>query len=277
MTDNKRPQRLAATLSKHVAEVSSRQLLLRAESAEFRRRYFSWCLFECERERLRNFESVKLVRHPIVSVFLEYVGGLNDAERCELLTSLIKRLHAQQTLTTRERAICDKYVDFFKVPFVHPGGEVLSSMRVPDTQLRLQQRFLDAEPDRRSIAKLLKNQIKAAVASDLGILLTDTTQELSYEKQSGDWKLVTTFEFRGRTQLRYSHAFYALPGAVAGANVSGGVSVLNWMGIAPETAWSWLLLEDIPPVAESIRRLCTNFVLIADAFVLDIKNPLSPL
>jgi len=243
--------------------------------AEFQRRYLAWSLSESEAECARDFRFVRMVSGSTVPVFLEYIKLLDPADSRNLVLALCKKLHAPEILSSHEKRMCDEYHEFQTVLVRHPSGALLTSARVPPEQLEKQDRFLANRPSKVEVQKLFRGGLRSSSRAELGELVIDRGGSLTYEKRVGDWYLVTAFETGGHSQLRYLHALYALSGGTVGADISGGISVLNWTGVFPETRWSWLLPEEITRVVESVHEICRYFLERADDLIAGLPNPLA--
>jgi hypothetical protein len=137
-----------------------------------------------------------------------------------------------------------------------------------------QKRFSECKPDRRAFRQKLRRALKSTATSEFGSISGDHDTLLCYEKQVSNWFLVTSFEIGRREQLRYHHGFHALRGGSLATHLPGGISLLNWTGIFPDTSWSWLLSEEIAETVEAVRNLCIYFLERAGELIAGISNPL---
>ncbi len=266
-------KKAAADLRAEMDKRARRQGELRDVAEVFRQRYRAWCLDECETECARDFRLVRLVRTNAVSVFLDYIGALDSNARRRLVVALSKRLNWEESLSSEDQQICERYIQFFTVPFVHPTGKVIPSARVPAEQLALQDRFSRRGSNKRLIRQSIREHLKKTVTSELGNLILDRPSVLWFEKKLAPWYVVTAFDLSDWSQLRYTHTIYASPGGHGGTNISSGISILNWIGIDTLTTWSWLVSEDIPPTVQALCELSDYFLQAAKTLLADLKPP----
>jgi len=272
--DPKNLKRSIVELKDTVHELAAVRSKLAPAATEFGVRYFRWCLAEVEAECGRGFGFVSKVRDSTVPVFLEYVEPLEQSERLKLVRILCKRLHQPDSLTLTEKQEYERYLEFFTVPFRHPSGTCLPSTRIPADQLERQKRFIEQKPDRRTFRRKLSCALKSAATSEFGAISVDRPTLLCYEKAIGDWHLVTSFEMGRLEQLRYQHRFHALSGGHIATSLAGGISILSWTGIVPDTSWSCLLLDEIGETVEAAHTFCSYFIQRADKLIARLPNPL---
>jgi hypothetical protein len=245
---------------------------LAAGSRDFHIHYRNWCLEESEAECARDFRLVRMVQDTSTSIFLNLVEPLTHDERKDLAIALCKSMNWPESLSKSEAEINSRYRQHWSMP-LNVNGTVLSALRTTPHQLELQEKFLRSNPSPRTIAHSLRKALKGVAGTDFGRILQDRPTLLLYEKKVGAWYVITAFELLARPQLRYAHHIHALSGGSGETKIYGGISVLNWTGIHPDSTWSWLLPEDIPKVAGRIHRICNHFLGQASGLLRDLKNP----
>ena len=271
-------EKSAARLKAQLARADKIQQRLAAVSQEFRQRYRTWCLVECEAEWASDFLLLRtvggsMVGEDLVPVFLEYLETIKRTERKELVIALCKRLHSPGTLSQREQQMIERYHQS-RIVLSIEGGQPVTSTRVPLRQLQQRDRFFQSNPGKQVIRKLLLENLKNMTGRDFGRLIVNRPSVLTYEKQIGMWSLITAFELGGHAQLRYLHVVHALPGGKMGTNISTGISILNWTGILAETTWSWILPDDIPAAVQAVRDVCFHFYQHAENLLSGLKHDL---
>lgn len=272
MTLDRKTADAARKLKRNLEGALRAREMLAAASTDFQARYRSWCLGESKAECARDFRLVRMVQDTSTSIFLSFVEPLTHEQRKDLVIALCKAMNWPELLSKTEEEINDRYRQYWSMP-LNLNGTVVSALRTTPHQLELQEKFLKSNSSPRIIAQSLRETLKGVAGTDFGRLLQDRPSLLLYEKKIGAWYVITAFELLTRPQLRYAHHIHALPGGSRETKMYGGISVLNWTGVHPDSTWSWLLPEDIPRIAGTIHRLCTHFLRHAKGLLKNLENP----
>lgn len=230
-----------------------------AVATAFQNRYRVWCLDECKAESARDFRLVRMVQDTSTSIFFSFIEPLTPNRKKESIIALSKGMHCPESMSRRETEIYDRFRKHWTMPF-EVGGKVISALRTTPLQMEIQEKFLRSKPSQRMFAQSLRTALKSIADIDFGRLIEDRPSILVYERPIGTWYVLTSFELIGHSQLRYAHHIHASSGGKRETRIYSGISILHWTGIHPDTTWSWLLTEDIPRAAESVREICVHFL-----------------
>lgn len=249
----------AAELRSQIERRRQFQEQFKGAAKEFQQRYRKWCLDESQAECIRNFGLTRLVRNDEGALFLDFIGTLFSIEtRQHFVTALCKRSCCNEGLSSEEQQFIDKYVQFSRPSVVHSTGKIVTSIRVLPEQEALKRRFYRHRIEKDGIAKQLRSALRDEDRAHLGEIIVENASALWFEKKIAAMYVVTAFEFSGWTQMRYLHTIHALPGAHPGTKIFTGISILEWMGIG-QSAWSWLVPDDVPDAIRGVRKLCAHF------------------
>lgn len=237
---------------------------------EFRRRYLDWCLKQCGDECERDFSLLRRVRSAEVFTFLEYMDATPQPEREALLRALCKRLHAPGALGAADQSACERYLYFSREH--HHGGD-LTGARIPQMQSEIEKRFHERGVSTDMASRLIATELRDTIGSEIGSLIVNHTSALWYQRQIESWYVVTVFQFGGWDQLKYVQKIYGSPKGQRGTELSGGISILNWLGLSPVTSWTWITPEEVTPIVRGVGELCCHFLRDVEHLLGGMQSP----
>src|SRR5271157_1544560 len=203
---------------------------------EFNARYHKWALVQARLERERNFPHLRSFRTGIALRFLSFYDQLSAGEKMAVPEALALRWVPDpdrllgRALTTADRLLIDRYIDFTRLPAAGEMELMLGSASGSVPRLR-----------RKVIAKDVRRR--------LGALFTEKGENWG----GGVWRFTTQLEeFNIHTyvdtggnfhQLNYSHSVFHGPSEPLGENIS----LLSYLGLSGQTDWSDLSESDFGP------------------------------
>jgi hypothetical protein len=239
---------------------------LKPAQDEFALRYYRWCLEDSERERQENFPLVKEIRSFVAFLFLEFIDSCGSTEIRNLMTCGIKRNNsravelASENISEAERDIHQKYIKYFTKEITWQGQQ-LTSLRMPLRESQIRDRELSGQTSTTIKSADLKRALKQALRPASGPTPRSQRATLEYCQTLDSWYVLTNLDFSGKAQLAYSHQISPRRTVdFCPTYLYGGISLLNWCGIHPNTSFDLIQTNEIDDVAESMRKICGHFL-----------------
>jgi hypothetical protein len=188
-------------------------------------------------------------------LFLEYVGTLSFDEKRLLLMALSKKMRDQDALSSTEIAAANEYFAYFQEQ-KRIGGQVVQSLRAPRTALALSDDLNRSDLSVKKSRTAARHLVAESLADVAGTVILNRPEALHFALEIEDWFVLSSFEFVGNVMFRYRHHIHRDEATTCASDISGTISILNWMGILPETAWKVVAESDLRTVVADVRILC---------------------
>jgi hypothetical protein len=119
---------------------------------------------------------------------------------------------------------------------------------------------------KRKLRKVMATKFEAAFGNEcMASACVDEKDELRFKMKHAGWVVNTFFDFgRSQTVLNYSHNIeseksFPLGGGDFGMGIGAMMSFNSYLGIASQTAWPYLLEEEVDLACAIALKLCARF------------------
>ena len=215
--------------------------------------YYHWAQRDFRWQVENNFSLLRALRGRMVQRFMAYITSLNKEQQLELGSAIVKRFHPTamslqgEQLTIKEQGLCDVVT------------------RIVTTALPDEPDDVPGKINKKTFSGMIKDSLRP-VCGDVSEKLGP--HDWKYETVCGNWVIHTFVDVGGRyRQLAYHHSI----GTVDGKQLTSVISILSWLGIASQTVWDLMTVQDMEEAAQSLAKVCSHFIESASEFLNEIS------
>jgi hypothetical protein len=232
---------------------------LRAVRQEFANRFYQWQFGDARRENGADFPHVRRVKNHVVQSFLQMVEPMEEGDRVQLMTALVKRTHNQglahvaETITPHEESLIQRFKEYARDGSMARGSSAPD--RKEDSRRQARGRARSVEIDR----KLLHKEIVGAFRDQCGSSMKQHGAGESYfDSVLGSWSVRTEI----CTRSRFCHFdYFQRVMTTRGLIVGEGISLLHWLGLAgSQTQWILEGQSQVPDAVDALKNICAHFI-----------------